>query len=138
MINSLFAVHLIPILFAMLLIDVFGIYDITGNLFFTNEVYVVHLYYTAGLYHVIHFMLRIIIAHYGYTATAEGERIKTMMSKITNNSPNKSQLRVINHDILIQFQTRNLKLRNIFFDVNWNIVVNVSDKNMIIIIDEMN
>lgn len=126
-INSVFTVHLITMLLSMLIIDIFTAYGFARHLFWnisenSKEVII----FSNSFYLIFHLMLKSSISDIGHTTRAAGEGVRTMVAKVTNDQPNKSEMRLHFHDILIQFQTRNLKLRNIFFVIDWNIVLAVS------------
>ncbi|KAL7051660.1 hypothetical protein ACKWTF_004555 [Chironomus riparius] len=119
-INILFTIHLIPILLSMLVVDVFGIYALFQNFPLMQSLFynIMTLYYVSK-----HFILRVLVAHIGATATREPEKLIEMIAKLVNKLSSIHPLRHSLCDLMKQFQTRNLKLQAMFLTVNWNIVL---------------
>jgi hypothetical protein len=149
-INSIYAVHLTPTLLLMLITDIFSIYAIARHWMLKKEtsetlfsVWVLsHLFYLTTLinqspipqisvnsfYFMTHFAMKSLIAHVGLTTTSSGEDVRTLVAKITNDAPpcrGADLSTSIFHNILVQLKTRNLKLKNIFFLIDWGIVLAV-------------
>ena len=123
MINNLFAIHLVPTLLAMLVVDVFGIYSIFR--FFSSSSgdvvsNIIILYYI-----LMHFILRAFIAHIGCTTTSEPEMLIEMMAKLINKLSSNHPTRFLLYNYMKQFQTRNFKLQTLFLTINWNMLLGV-------------
>lgn len=125
MINTIFSPILIPTMLAMLVIDIFGAYGIAQNIFL-NEKSSEMLILTNSFYFIMHFFLKVSIAHIGCTTSHAAEMIKITVAKKTNELPPKEIFRSFYHQMLLQFQARNVKLQNSFFIVDWNIILAVS------------
>ncbi|KAL7051663.1 hypothetical protein ACKWTF_004558 [Chironomus riparius] len=117
-INSLFTSHLFPTILLMLLIDIFGIYGVTKFSFTTAKFTDIFL---SLFYIIVHFILKIMICHIGYSTTNEAENIKITfvkgMNKINLSSEESSLVFVYN-----QIEARDLRLQNIFFVVDWKML----------------
>jgi len=123
MINNLFAIHLVPTLLAMLVVDVFGMYNIFR--FFSSSTgdtvsNTIILYYI-----LMHFILRVFIAYIGSTTTSEPEILIEMMAKLINKLNFNHPSRFVLYNYMKQFQTRNFKLQTLFLTINWNILLGV-------------
>ncbi|KAG5679296.1 hypothetical protein PVAND_008874 [Polypedilum vanderplanki] len=121
-INVIYAIHLIPILLLMIISDIFCIYAIARHLIL-NKTTSDTMISVNSFYFITHSIMKSAIAHIGHTTTLEGEEVRTLVAKITNDAPCKDLSTSIFHNILIQFQTRNLKMKNIFFNVDWRVVL---------------
>lgn len=122
-INNLLTVHLVSILLAMLIVDVFGMYTIFGTLNAIGNAYSI---YNISFYIALHFILRSCIAYIGSSTSNEPKEIIENIAKLINKlSPNHpSRLCLFNY--MKQFQTRNLKFQTLFLTINWSIVLGVS------------
>jgi hypothetical protein len=122
-INSLFSVHLIPVMFAMLMMDIFVIYKAVRFMLSTAEIYKSLI---ISYYIVIHFMLRSAIAHYGHTLTSAVLELKSKVARLIIDLPINHDSREAFNEFLRQIETRNYRMETVFFSINWNIVISVS------------
>lgn len=123
MINNLFAIHLDPALLAMLIVDVFGMYNIFRFISSSSGDAVsnaIILYYI-----LMHFILRVLIAHAGSATTSEPEILIEMMAKLINKLSANHPTRFILYNYTKQFQTRNFKLQTLFLTLNWSMLLGV-------------
>jgi hypothetical protein len=124
-INSLFAIHLPPILLEMLLINVFGLYGFVRFVTAPNEtsqVCIILFYISA------HLLLNISICSVGHSTTFEAESVKVALSRILNNLPPADYSRSNFKDLLKQFSVRNLRFQTVFFNIDWSVFLAVSYK----------
>jgi hypothetical protein len=116
----------------MIIIDIFGSYVILNELLPhiieinpTSTINYTDVFFNLG-YSFIQLILRILIAFIGHNTTETAEETKAQISKLLNsldysNHINKCEL----FSGLVQLQTRNLKFSNIFFTVDWKILLKV-------------
>jgi hypothetical protein len=106
----------------MLFVDIFGMYSFLQSFPLLHNIFynIMIAYYISK-----HFILRISIAYIGATATREPERLIEMIAKLINKLSPIHPLRYSLCDSMMQFQTRNLKLKAMFLTVNWNILLGV-------------
>lgn len=128
----------------MLVIDIFGLYG------FVRDFYTVFLsssekhietheedlnYYGKRIflilaniiYQSVQMTFKCWAASIGHKTTSEAEKTKVLLAKSMNRmSYGGNVARCNSYTALLQCQTRNLKLRNQFFTIDWNIVLTVS------------
>lgn len=122
-INNLLAYHLITILLAMLVLDVFGLYNIFKILKLAGNISVS---YNILFFIIFHFILRTFIAHIGSSTSNEPQDLIEMIAKLINKQLPNDLMRMCLFNYLKQFQTRNFKFQTLFLTINWNIVLGVS------------
>lgn len=123
-INSIFTPHLIATMTLMMIGDIFVSYQIfyyflqyqdqTSNFFIFEN----------GFFIISHFLLKCGISYIGHTLMVEAESIKMTIAKsfdVTNCDKKFEYLQ-----LLAQFNTRNLKLQNVCFVIDWRVVLSVS------------
>lgn len=132
-INQLFTFHLSPAIFFMLVIDIFGAYGIIREFISTsnqdvdgNDHNAIYLIFSNVIYSGIQLMFKIWAASIGHTTTSEAERTKVILAKLMNRMSPNSVSRCNFYSAIMQCQTRNLKLQNQFFVIDWNIVFAVT------------
>jgi hypothetical protein len=81
-----------------------------------NFVIVVSTFYVT-----LHIFLKSFIAHFGATLTIEAEEVKIVLSKLSNSFKDP----LMYHEMLVQVQTRDLRVQNIFFVIDWKFVLTV-------------
>lgn len=129
-INQLFTFHLSPIIFFMLVIDIFGSYGVVRDLIATSNTNDDPNYFAKALYLIFSNMIysgfqmifKIVAAMIGSATTQEAEKTKVILAKIMNRMSSNGIKSSDLFTTLLQCQTRNLKLQNQFFIIDWNIV----------------
>lgn len=113
----------------MLVIDIFGAYGIIREFIATSNQNVdvhddnaIYLILSNVIYSGIQLTYKIWAASMGHKTTSEAERTKIILAKIMNRMSPTSVSRCNFYSALMQCQTRNLKLQNQFFAIDWNIV----------------
>ena len=116
--------QLIPMILIILVVDVASTYGMHLTFEF-NSMYIVYMAVNS-VYVVIQFLLKVLISHVGDSTTSEAEKVKILLAKSANSLSVNSPSRLILNDILIQFDTRNLNLQNVFFTIDWKVLLAVS------------
>ena len=109
---------------SMLIVDVVAMFGIIKH--FTFEFNSIINVAVNSVFVLLQFLLKAVVSYVGHSTTCEGEEIKVALAKATNNLPVTDSSNMILNELLIQFETRNLKLQNIFFSINWNVLLTVS------------
>jgi hypothetical protein len=122
----MFAFHLVPILMEMLVVNVFGMYNIFKFMSYSGNP---ALYLTTAYFLLVHFILMTLIGHTGCTTSQEPEKLIGMIAKLINDLPVNHPSRFILYSYIKQFQTRNFKFQAFFLTVDWNIVLSVLDRH---------
>lgn len=140
-VNKNFTPHLSPIIIFMLVIDIFGFYSILREFFALlkfNEKHIessdshdddphyygyIYLILSNVFYSAVQIIFKAWAASIGHTTTSEAEKTKVLLAKSMNRMSFGGN---VAYTALLQCQTRNLKLQNQFFSINWNIVLTVS------------
>ena len=123
LINDVLTFHLLPILLAMLTIDVFGLYNIFKILTVAGNISV---NYNILFFIIFNFILRAFTAHMGSSTSNEPQEIIEMTAKLINKLSPHHLMRMCLINYMKQFQTRNFKFQTLFLNINWNIVLGVS------------
>lgn len=140
-INQLFTFHLLPTMFSFLVIDIFGAYGIIREFMVTTNdansqqhSYAIQMIIANVSYSIIQLIFKIWAANIGHSTRSEGEKTKVILSKMMNGTPPLTTVvGVGGHEVstnifytaLIQCQSRNLTLKNLYFIIDWNIVFEV-------------
>jgi 7tm Chemosensory receptor len=138
-INQLFTFQLTPTMFLMTVIDIFGAYGIIREHFTTTDDAKSQNekdphYYETGIYLIIsnvvysstQFFFKAWAASVGHACYSEAEKTKVILAKIMNRMSPVNISRCDFYAALMQCHTRNLKLQNQFFIIDWSIVFAVS------------
>lgn len=131
-VNSTYTFHLISTIFMMSIVDIFISFSFLSDFLpwllkkskYSNYVNII---YNFG-YCLIQFILKTLVAHIGHKTTQSSEDTKALMSRHLNilddmNHVDKSLL----FNALIQYQTRKIQFSNIFFNIDWVILVKVGN-----------
>lgn len=118
-VNSIFANQLIFVLTTFICTNVFQIY---GALRETNGFVIL----IGGAWVIIFYSMQFFMAHAGSSTTNEAERSIVMVAKIAGAKKISEDLKWSLNSSLIQMRCRNTKLENIFFTINWRLVLAVS------------
>ena len=122
-INSLFAIHLIPVLAFTLIVDIFGIYVAFHSApFYDNIVF----NFVTGYFIVKNYILRSLVAYIGSTTSREPELLTEFIAKLLNKLPRSYPQRCMLHDYLKEFRVRSFNLHTFFLTIDWNILLGVN------------
>lgn len=122
----------------MLVIDIFGAYGIIREFIATSNQDVdehddpnhfnnaIYLILSNVTYSGIQLFYKIWAASMGHKTTLEAEKTKIILAKIMNRTSPAGVSKCNFYSALMQCQTRNLKLQNQFFAIDWNIVFAVN------------
>lgn len=150
-INKNFTLHLSPIIIFMLVIDIFGSYGIVRGFYValgdgekhieSHAEYLLHyrrriyLVLSNVLYSAIQIGFKAWTANIGHTTTSVAEKTKVLLAKSMNRMSSDGNVARCNlYTALMQCQTRNLKLQNQFFTIDWTIVLTVSHSVIFLLI----
>jgi hypothetical protein len=70
--------------------------------------------------------MKLIVAYCGSKATDEAKQTRILVGKFMNQAEVDKKFQNSLNNFLSQSQTRDLNLQNVFFRINWNILVAVS------------
>jgi hypothetical protein len=74
--------------------------------------------------------MKILTVYPGVQATSEAERTSVVLGKMMSECDYERFF--VLQKFLTQIQTRNLNIQNIFFKINWNVVLTVSSEKKIV------
>lgn len=80
---------------------------------------------TDATYVMLNYIIQGMMAHASCSATKEAKQTSVVVSKIINGPYCTGNQHEVFKNFLIQNQYRNLQFQNIFFTVNWNLLVTV-------------
>ena len=121
-INLIFTPHLIPTTLIMLILDIFSCYTIARDIF-TDDSWSYISMFMNSYYVLTHFLGIAIVSFAGNSTTRQAEKIGFHYNKCVNDF---LLAKPVSNIIQIQLQSRKLILKNGFFEINWNILANVS------------
>lgn len=72
---------------------------------------------------IFQYPVKFFMAYAGSSTTDEAEKSLVLITKLINRARHEDQLRCQLNNLLIQLQCRNKRLSNIFFTVNYNVIL---------------
>lgn len=125
-VNEAFTDNLIFVVCDLMLIDIFGGYGIIREIIIKKR----DMFLLAGniLWFMLHIPIKLFMAHAGNSTTKEAEKSLVMITKLVAKTNDSDQLRIDLNFQLIQMKCRNKNLQNIFFTINYNLILVVSFK----------
>lgn len=123
MINSIFTPHLIITMTLMMISDILVVYQIFFYLLQYQDPTSAFFVFENGFFVIFHFMLKCGISHIGHKTMTEAELIKTAVVRSFDVECSDKKFEYL--QVLAQFNTRNLKLQNAFFIIDWRLVLGV-------------
>ena len=112
----------------MLIVDIFGMFGIFKYIYVFRNLLDVFSCFVIIYYIVKHYILRAVIAYIGSTTSNEPEVLIEMIAKLINNLSFNHPTATILRNYLIEFQSRNFKVKTLFLTINWNILLGVMHK----------
>lgn len=129
-INSTFTPNLIVVMTIFMTIDIFGVYDVVREIMSPSR-NIANLI-GSSFWVLLQYPMKIFMAYSGSSTTKEAEKSSVLISKMItstgeHNSQHKNSLSITLH----QMQIREKRLSNIFFNIDYNVILAVSDsKNL--------
>lgn len=126
LINSTFTFHLVFVMTSILIIDVFAVYSTLREFRAdVTEYRLAFIIIANPVWILIQYSVKALMAHAASSTTNEAEKSFGLVTKlITTLSLNRDMKTDLNY-LLIQMQ-RKKNLENIFFVINWNLLLAVS------------
>lgn len=123
-INLIFAPHLIFIMPCMMINDILVMYQIFFYLLQYQDHTSDFFLFENGFFIIFHMLLKSLISYIGHKTMAEVELLKLAVAKSFDVTWDDKRFEYL--QILAQFNTRNYKLQNVFFVIDWRVVLSVS------------
>lgn len=125
LINSCITYHLVPTILTMVILDIFSCFIIIIHTYTIDDDYTYII--SNSYYFFMNFIIISLTSFAGSSTTEKARKIIGFFGKSINNLTADYEIsRPASNLILIQFQSRNIKLKNKFFEVNWNVLITVS------------
>lgn len=123
-VNSTFTIHLIFVLTLLLLTDIFAAYCFLRE-FQSSSATISFVGYVNAAWTVIMFLIKIPIAFSGDSTTSEAERSQILVTKAIAHASSNNDLRTELSFILMQMKIRKKVFANVFFNINWSLILTV-------------
>lgn len=75
---------------------------------------------------IYYFLCLVAVIHVSHTTTKQGEKTSKILNEALLQTELTEAQKIDFIFLMIQIQTRNLKLQNIFFSIDWNVLLTVS------------
>lgn len=125
LINSTFTNHLIFVMINFLSMNVFLAYTALRE-YFTQSKTAQFDIAVNGFWITISYSIKIFLAYVGSSTTNEAERTAEVIAKATGAMTNNDDLKASLNSFLIQMRFRNKNLENVFFKIDWKLILAVS------------
>lgn len=123
--NSTFTFHIIFVITSFLLTNVFAVY-ITLREVLSEKSEMMHIAIAACVFVVVQYSIKVFIAHIGSSTSIEAGKPMKIVSKALATMDYDENMKTDLNFLLIQMQSRNKILQNVFFAINWNFIMAVS------------
>lgn len=110
--------------------NIFSAFAIVREILKPEIMYVALLPHTIVM--IYQFIKSVAMAHVGSSTTEEAEKTPVILARIMSQTHEASNMACL-RNLLSQIRTRNLNLQNELFRINWNIILGVSIKILIIL-----
>lgn len=127
LINSTFTNHLIVVMINLLTMDVLSAFALMRE-FFLNSSSIGFYLTIYGLWMFFNFSIKLFMAHAGSSTTREGDKTIVLVTKAGGRMSNNDDLKPDLNSLLLHMRSRSKKLENIFFPINWNLILAVRVK----------
>lgn len=121
MVNQTFTTQLIFVMAQFMSIEIFGGYGILREMLSTSRKY--FLIVGNFFWIIFQYPVKFFMASAGNNTTNEAEKSLVLITKLINRARYDDSLRCRLNNLLIQLQCRNKKLFNVFFTVNYNVIL---------------
>lgn len=130
-INALFTFHLIIVSLNIMIMSIFAVYGIVRELLEGSD----QLWFLLpgnSIWMIIQYMIQHSMVNAGSSTTSEAEKATLIVVKAAAELDSRDYLRNDLNSLLLHMRSRNKKLKNIFFTVDWNLTQAVSVHNNIV------
>lgn len=121
MVNQTFTSQLIFVMTEFMSIEIFGGYGILREALSSSRKYFLIVGNVAWI--IFQYPVKFFMASAGSSTTNEAEKSVVLITKLINRARYDDSLRSRLNNLLIQLQCRNKKLSNVFFTVNYNVIL---------------
>lgn len=125
MINSTFTGQLIIVMTNMLLVDIFGAYGILREFLSHSYNRLKFLILCNSIWIALQYAVKFLMAQSGSSTTAEAEMSLVIITRVIENAKD-DKLKTDLNLLLNQMQGRNKKIENVFFVINYKLILAVS------------
>lgn len=125
-INSCVTLPLVSLMLHFFIINLFSLFSLVWTFTIDFEQFP-YVFMCDGTFVILNYIIQGIMAHASSSATKEAGRTSVIVSKIINSPYCTGNQRKVFKNFLIQNQYRNLKFQNMFFTINWKLLLAVSE-----------
>jgi hypothetical protein len=140
MINSIFTPHLLSCFGLIIALEIFGCHALFRNAILIQE-FSLNMSHAVRsekfkrsimtitinvIYLILFSLMRASAAHIGHTTAKAGSNTKILMARITNSLSQNTLIKIDAFHGLIQLQSRDVRIQNSFFVIDWKLMLNVS------------
>lgn len=124
LVNSCLTFPLVLVMFHFFILNLFVFFNLLWTLITDFEKFL-FVAATDGVYFVFNYLLQGIMTHASCTTTHEAERTLVIASKLMNKRNCSKSGRKLFKNFLVHNQCRGLKFENMFFTINWKLLLAV-------------
>lgn len=125
LVNSTFTNQLIIVVMSLLLTDVFAVYGVMREFQAKNDRFFFFLISNTA-WAIIQYSIKAFMAHCGQTATSEAEKSVVLVTKAIAAVDRDSNLQNDLNSLLIRMKFREKIFRNVFFTINFQLILTVN------------
>jgi hypothetical protein len=127
--NRNFTFHLVPIVASMLAFNIFLCYGVLSEFVSNSKIKMYTLLLNLS-WIVMMYLLMGMMAYSGSSVATKANEVKKTVNRILNDFEMTNDFTLKLHNFLTRLQCQNLEVRNVFFAINWQILVAVRARNI--------
>lgn len=124
LVNSTFTFQLLVTILSLLLTNIFAFYG-TLREFLAGSNGLGFFIIGNGIWTAIQYFIMVFMAHAGSSTKSEADKSSVIIAKASGTLDAHDYLKTALHYLLIEMRCRNTALQNIFFAINWNVILAV-------------
>lgn len=126
-VNSTFTLQLVFVMISIMIVDIFAAYGIICEFLAFQSLGLKYLIVGNSIWLLVQCAIKFFMAHCGSSTTKEAERSLVIVSKLADRIDELDFKAIVDLNLLInQMRARNKNLENIFFAINYKLVLAVS------------
>lgn len=126
-VNATFTTQLIFAMLSLMLTDIFGAYGVLRELIAKVKLqFLLYFFIGNSVWITIQYAIKVFLVHAGSSTTNEAEKSIATLAKAAGSLNSNDILKSDLMTLIAQLKCRNMKLKNVFFEINWNLILTVS------------
>jgi 7tm Chemosensory receptor len=125
LVNSAFTFNLSFAMLTFLAVEIFGCYGVLREFISREKNLLIFLSLANSVWVSVQYSIKALMAHAGSSTTKEAETSLILVTKLTASLDSVNPLKAELLSLLIQMRTFDKKFKNIFFNIDWRIILSV-------------